>query len=107
MSRLYPDEDIVGEGPMYEDLNNAAKEVLREWHPDPSVVYQETWGLGNLGTVKPDPEDKQKHLLWVSSMKRQGLGTVAAPMDLKQLKATAIGLLLYCVSEEEKMKEEL
>jgi len=75
----------------YEALEAEATKLVPLLSPWDSP--QPSWGLGSFGTV--EPSDDGRHRVWMSSLARRGLGTETT-LDLDQLRAAAITLLVYC-----------
>ena len=106
---MVPSELPVGENPTELEIRKLARELVSEWMPNgiERERYVNHWGLGTLGGIFP-PDENDKDVVawfWICSANRRGMGTQTPITSIKQLRAAAISLLVYC--EVEDMRQEI
>lgn len=91
-------DDIVGEGPAYESILQNARDLVAEWVPWGVENSQNSWGAPPFHLWR---EADGTHTISVATFgwEKRGLG-YHAPIGLKELRASAISLLVYCAAYE-------
>jgi len=101
----------LDEGFKEEEFRKLAKELLPEWLPWGLETHksQNSWGCPGLGgTIQRSKEEGfPEYEFWVQSQNKRGMGTVVPlTYGLEAIRATAIGLLIFCEAEEWRKENE-
>ncbi len=99
MSEILP----IGENPKELAMRELARELVSEWLPwgVEREKSQGWWNLGTLGSIYPRKDENDPPFwFWIGSQNKQGMGTKMPVHSINELRAAAIGLLVFCEVED-------
>lgn len=89
-----PESLPVGEGPLYATMRAEAKKLIPVWIPWGIENSQRSWGAGICSVKREDDDTNTVSVLTLGREVRPA--AVLWPASIKELRASAISLLVYC-----------